>query len=74
MIFAVRTMGRQEKNVALLLSAKAEKENLNVSSILASDQLKGYIFVEADNEEELKTLIKGVPKVKGYVRGVIPLE
>ncbi|WP_456420122.1 transcription elongation factor Spt5 [Methanocaldococcus infernus] len=74
MIFAVRTMGRQEKNVALLLSAKAEKENLNVSSILASDQLKGYIFVEVDNEEELKTLIKGVPKVKGYVRGVIPLE
>ncbi|WP_456472380.1 transcription elongation factor Spt5 [Methanocaldococcus sp.] len=74
MIFAVRTTAGQEKNVAILLSGKAQKEELDISSILASEKLKGYILVEADSEEEVKYLIKGMPRVKGLVKGTVSLD
>ncbi|WP_423793142.1 transcription elongation factor Spt5 [Methanocaldococcus indicus] len=74
MIFAIRTISGQEKNIANLLAKKAEKEQLNVYAILATENLKGYLLVEAENEDEVKELIKGMPRVRGMVKGVITIE
>ncbi|ABR54651.1 NusG antitermination factor [Methanococcus vannielii SB] len=69
MIFAVRTTNGQEKNVAEALATKAEKENLEVFSILATEDLKGYILVEAANKGALDELVRKSFKVKGIVPG-----
>ncbi|ABO34461.1 LSU ribosomal protein L24A [Methanococcus maripaludis C5] len=69
MIFAVRTTTGQEKNVAESLASKAEKENLEVFSILATEDLKGYILIEAANKGALDDLVRKSFKVKGIVPG-----
>jgi len=69
MIFAVRTTTGQEKNVAESLASKAEKEDLEVFSILATEDLKGYILVEAANRGALDELVRKSFKVKGIVPG-----
>ena len=69
MIFAVRTTTGQEKNVAESLASRAEKENLEVFSILATEDLKGYILIEAANKGALDDLVRKSFKVKGIVPG-----
>ncbi|WP_459201276.1 transcription elongation factor Spt5 [Methanococcus sp. CF] len=69
MIFAVRTTTGQEKNVAESLASKAEKESLEVFSILATEDLKGYILIEAANKGALDDLVRKSFKVKGIVPG-----
>nr|3LPE_A Chain A, Putative transcription antitermination protein nusG [Methanocaldococcus jannaschii]3LPE_C Chain C, Putative transcription antitermination protein nusG [Methanocaldococcus jannaschii]3LPE_E Chain E, Putative transcription antitermination protein nusG [Methanocaldococcus jannaschii]3LPE_G Chain G, Putative transcription antitermination protein nusG [Methanocaldococcus jannaschii] len=74
MIFAVRTMVGQEKNIAGLMASRAEKEQLDVYSILASESLKGYVLVEAETKGDVEELIKGMPRVRGIVPGTIAIE
>ncbi|CAB3287779.1 Transcription elongation factor Spt5 [Methanocaldococcus lauensis] len=74
MIFAVRTMVGQEKNIAELMASRAEKEQLNVYSILATESLKGYVLVEAETKGDVEELIKRMPRVRGIVPGTIAIE
>ncbi|ACX72785.1 MAG: transcription elongation factor Spt5 [Methanococci archaeon] len=74
MIFAVRTMVGQEKNIAGLMASRAEKEQLDVHSILASESLKGYVLVEAETKGDVEELIKGMPRIRGIVPGTISIE
>ena len=74
MIFAVRTTAGQEKNVAEMLASKAERENLEVYSILATENLKGYILVEAENRGVVEELVRGAFKVKGIVPGTTSID
>ncbi|WP_456373257.1 transcription elongation factor Spt5 [Methanocaldococcus sp.] len=74
MIFAVRTMVGQEKNIAELMASRAEKEQLNVYSILATESLKGYVLVEAETKGDVEELIKRMPRVRGIVPGTISIE
>ncbi|ABR56588.1 transcription elongation factor Spt5 [Methanococcus aeolicus] len=69
MIYAIRTTTGQELNVAEFLAAKAEKEDIEIYSILATEDLKGYILVEAPNMGALEDLIRKTFKVKGIVQG-----
>jgi transcriptional antiterminator NusG len=69
MIYAIRTTTGQELNVAEFLAAKAEKENIEIYSLLATEDLKGYILVEAPNMGALEDLIRKTFKVKGVVNG-----
>ncbi len=73
-IFAVRTTIGQEKNVADMLGIRAEKENLLVYSILVPSDIRGYIFVEAENKTEVNKVIRNVNHVKGVVEGIVALE
>ncbi len=73
-IFAVRTTIGQEKNVADMLGIRAEKENLLVYSILVPSDIRGYIFVEAENKTEVNKVIRNVNHVKGVVEGTVALE
>ncbi|EHP84391.1 transcription elongation factor Spt5 [Methanotorris formicicus] len=74
MIFAVRTTAGQEKNVAEMLASKVEREKLDVYSILATENLKGYILVEAENRGVVEELVRGAFKVKGIVPGTTSVD
>jgi len=69
--FAVKTTANQERVVANLMDMAARKHKLNVYSILAPKELKGYIIVEAETPDDLLKAIRGLPHVKGVVKGEI---
>jgi len=74
MIYAIRTTTGQEKNVAEFLASKAEKERIEIYSILATEDLKGYLLVEAPNRGAVEDLIRKTFKVKGIVPGESTIE
>ncbi|ADC65503.1 NusG antitermination factor [Ferroglobus placidus DSM 10642] len=69
--FVVKTTANQERLVANMMSMVAKKNKANVYSILAPKELKGYVIVEAESTEDLVKSIRGVPHVKGLVRGEV---
>jgi len=67
--FAVKTTANQERVVANLMEMTVKKYQLGVYSVLAPRELKGYVIVEAEKMEDLLTAIRGLPHVKGVVKG-----
>jgi len=69
--FIVKTTANQEKIVANLMAAGVKKRGIKLYSILAPKEIKGYIIVEAESNEDIVNAIKGVPHVKGLVKGEV---
>ncbi len=69
--YAVKTTANQERLVANLMDMAVRKHNLKVYSILAPKELRGYIIVEAEDIQSVLRAIRGMPHVKGIVRGEI---
>ncbi len=67
--FIVKTTANQERIVANLMAAGVRKRGIRLYSILAPKEIKGYIIVEAESNEDIVNAIKGVPHVKGLVKG-----
>ena len=68
-IFVVKTQVGQEENVANLFE-KANKRTGKIHAILAPKELRGYIFVEAEDIETIKTVIRHMR----YARDVLDKE
>ncbi len=58
MIQTIRVTSGQEKILAEILTKKAKAENLEIYSIVHSENVKGYLFVEVPDEN---TLVKLIP-------------
>ncbi len=69
--FAIKTTTNQERVVANLMEMAVRKYQLAVYSILAPKELRGYVIVETEGMEDLLKAIRGLPHVKGVVRGEI---
>ena len=67
--FVIKTTANQERVVANLMEMAVRKYRLGIYSILAPKELKGYIIVEAEKLEDLLKAIKGLPHVKGVIKG-----
>lgn len=76
MIYTVRTTVGQESMVVDILAAKSKREGLEIYSMAVMPGLKGYILIEADNENTVQRGIAGVNLVKsrGVVAGVVKIE
>ena len=70
-VFAVRTTAGQEKNVANLIEAKAQMNELQIKAVLVPELLKGYVFIEADGPHSVEKAIAGVKHVRSRVPGVV---
>lgn len=68
-IFVVKTTANQERSVAGMLAQTARKENLDVRAILAPDELKGYVLVEAPDSGVVELAIQTVPHARAVVKG-----
>ncbi len=68
-IYALKTTINQEKTVVQMLSVKASKQKAGVLAILSPSDVRGYVFVEAEDREKLEKIIKGVPHARGLVGG-----
>jgi len=65
-IFIVRTTAGRERQVVDRLVITGKKQG-SIYSILNPARVKGYIFVEADNRDEVVQAVYGL----GYAKGVI---
>ncbi len=77
LIFTVKTQVGQERNVAEMLAGKLRKtkpQDNPVVSILAPQELRGYLFVEATDEEKLKELIKPISYARSMLEGDVPFS
>jgi transcriptional antiterminator NusG len=67
-LFVVKTSIGHEKDVADAIAHRA-KGSENILAILSPVRLRGYLFVEAINFYELRTIVKGVAHVRGVIKG-----
>jgi transcription termination/antitermination protein NusG len=71
-IFAIKTQVGQERNVADLLYGKVRKmKGEPIVSILAPQELRGYVFVEAFDDNLLKELIKPISYARSMLEGEV---
>ncbi|MBW6517591.1 MAG: transcription elongation factor Spt5 [ANME-2 cluster archaeon] len=68
-IYVVKTTANQERSVAGLIAKMAEKEHLDVRAVLAPDELKGYILVEAPSPEQVEHAIQTLPHARSLIKG-----
>lgn len=68
-IFVVKTTVKHERTVADNIWKIAKKERLGIYSILAPNELKGYILIEADGPEVVNRAIASVPYARTMVKG-----
>ncbi len=76
-VFLVKTAAGQERNVARVIErrarARGEPYRTAIKAILCSDDVKGYIFVEATSPHFVDELIYGLRHVKTRLPGFVPL-
>ncbi len=67
MIYTIRTTVGRENAIIDTLTSKIKNNNLNIGCIFLPAELKGYIFLEGD-EEIISETIKSIPHVKGMIK------
>jgi transcription termination/antitermination protein NusG len=72
--FAIRTTGGQEHIVANILQNKINAKSLGIRSILALDNFKGYIIVEAPDSNVAYEALSGIRHARGQIRGELPVK
>jgi transcriptional antiterminator NusG len=73
-IFSVKTQVGKEQNAADVVNSRAEKSNLKIPSILSTPELRGYIFLEGFDKEQIKDMIKTVSYARNMLDGDIPID
>ena len=71
-IFVVRTTSGQERNAAELVENRVHANNFGVLSVLVTDNLPGYIFIEALGPHVAEEAISGIKHVRSKVPGRVP--
>jgi len=74
-LFAVRTTIGQEKSVANMIFGRLRLRDPvpDIKAILTADQLRGYVFIEAIQQNDVQESISGIRHVKGKIVGSIKL-
>lgn len=68
-LYALKTSVGQEKNVARMLATKIKDSGMGINSILAPEDLKGYIIVETSYRIDMRDPAMKVPHLRGIVEG-----
>lgn len=74
MIFVFRVTTGQEKMVSEMLYEKAKANKLDIYSIIVLENVRGYLFVEAEKDAEALKLAQKTKHVKGMLRKTITIE
>jgi transcriptional antiterminator NusG len=74
LIYAIRTLVGQEKNVARMIARNVKNSGLEVTSILVPDTLRGYILIESSSNIDMQNPAFRVPNIRGAVEGDISFD
>ncbi len=67
MLFAVRTTVGREKTAVDSINLKYSGSRGVIKAVFSPAEIKGYIFVEGDDEEEVTEFLRNTPHVKGII-------
>ncbi len=73
-LMVIRTTIGRERIVLDALEAKVKAKKLAIKSLFLPAEMKGYIFVEAENVDEIRKLVSGVPHVRGLIEKEVSIE
>lgn len=73
MIYGIRTVVGREENVISMLASKIKREGYNIKAMFHPDKLKGYAFVEGE-EEDIRRALYGIRHVKGFISKPVKIE
>ncbi len=73
-LFAVRVIGRKEKDALEAIEINVKSKKLPIKSVAYIPELKGYLIVEADDIETVKKVILGFPFIRGIVEKPLKKE
>jgi len=73
-LFSIRTTSGQELNVALIAENRVRSQNLKVASIIALEEMRGFVLVETVSPREVERAFSGIKHVKGRVYGLIDFK
>ena len=73
-IFVVKKQVGQEENVSNMLYRIGKKEGADILAVLAPRELRGYIFVEGYNSDELKKMIRHMRYARDVLEKTTPFE
>ncbi len=73
MIATIRTTSGRENTVMESVSSKIAKAGIPVKSLLYTEEIRGYIFIEGDIND-IEAGIKGIPHVRGLINKTVPVE
>ncbi|MCK5594452.1 MAG: transcription elongation factor Spt5 [Candidatus Aenigmarchaeota archaeon] len=74
MIFTVRTTVGREKTAIDSINVKIQGSSGPVKAVMSPAELKGYIFVEGDDEDSITEALRAVPHVKGLIKKQVEIE
>ena len=73
-IFAVRCIGRKEKYLLDAIESSVKTKMLPVKTAFFIPEIKGYVFVEADNVDVVKDAVSGVIFARGVLDKPINID
>ena len=73
-IFVVRTTIGQEKNTAEMMESRIKSRNLPIKSVLVPQEIRGYIFVEANGKSAVERARSGIKHSKGLIDRNVPIK
>lgn len=73
-IFAIRTTIGQERNTAEMMESRIKSKELPIKSLLVPQEIRGYIFIEADGKSSVERARSGIKHAKGLIERKVPLK
>lgn len=73
-IFAIRTTIGQERNTAEMMESRIKSKDLPIKSLLVPQEIRGYIFIEADGKSSVERARSGIKHAKGLIERKVPLK
>jgi transcription termination/antitermination protein NusG len=74
LVFAVKTQVGQERTVADMLMTRVKRGKLPIYGVLAPNEMRGYVFVEADDQQILERAIKQISYARTMLTEPIPFS
>lgn len=74
MILTLRTTSGRENAVIESLISRIKSKQIPIKSLIQTEELRGYIFIETDDVEFIQEAIKGVPHIRGILGKEITTE
>ena len=73
MIYTVKTVVGRENIVSESIASESRRENLNISSIVHPEEIRGYVFVEGDLKD-IEKVLQLVPHIRGLIKKNVELD
>jgi transcriptional antiterminator NusG len=73
MIYTIKTVVGRENIVADAIAMKVKTEQLNISSLVHPEEIRGYLFIEGETGD-IERVIKMVPHIRGLIKRPVEIK